>query len=574
VSACDSSNAARASDDQAPNNQTEADAKATRQAGETDLDGAVGALDAATQAGSGSPNASTQASSGIRVGDAGTSSAREAQDQIPAVELLPDEALSSVSYFGAGERLSPVLLSVEAGVGTVTRQWFDAELSAACSYNMGADGRWHCLPSIAGNVYYTDADCSEAVGWASEVPTCESAQELVSSTSQFVYELGECGAEMYRLTEQVDIPAQVYRLSGDTCSSVETATMPSGAVLRQAEHMPAQSFVTRQLVVESDERSPGMRARRWVGEDGSWELESFYDEARDEPCNPISPPNPPGVPAGACIPHPFINAVLHAQGGPYYDAQCTRLGALQSLGGQVGCDPNEPPRALYVWSDSPDGCPPLPWAALFEASELQEQPIPYAEDEAGNCVVWEREPHPAYVATEEIAFDSLAILDRVLVGTGRIKVAFLAHEGVPYMPDGSYFDSVAEEPCRPTLFSDGTYRCVSSAWQAAGSVSILWADPECSDAPLISVARSPSECLPDELEMRGARVYEPDPDCDDRVAGVATVEPFEGDSFYQGRLGGPCKPADPAVLDLYELYSVGGSLDADEVLGRIEVELP
>lgn len=138
------------------------------------------------------------------------------------------------------------------------------------------------------------------------------------------------------------------QLVGDECHafSIEHWT---DVTLWEAEHIPSSSFVSRERVVEQAERSSGMRARRWVASDGSWELEGFQDVERGGACQSL---NPAGVPPGACIPYPRATPW-----DGYYDSQCSVLGAARGLGEDSGCWLGEPPRSIYVPAAMDPFCP-------------------------------------------------------------------------------------------------------------------------------------------------------------------------------------------------------------------------
>jgi hypothetical protein len=483
-------------------------------------------------------------------------------DAAPGADLVGNVGGGAVSYFGSGERLSPVLLSAEKGVGTFTSLWYDAELEEACAFDIGPDGEWRCLPPTHTSVNFLDAECTQpVVAWREP---CEGSHGLVPATTRFAAAAGTCGREIYRLTQPTELPAELYHRVGDGCSAFSTDPWME-ADLWEAEHVSASTFVERELVVEQSERSPKMSARRWVASDGSWELESFYDTERDLPCRSLSPP---GAAPGFCLPYPWATPW-----DGYYDAECSVLGAAPPLGEDSECWLGEPPRSIFVVDDSVQWCPPYQLSSLFEVGQRSESAGLHFEDETGDCVAAGVD-RAVYPAGERIEVDSLPALERVSVGSGRIQVVFLAHDGVPYMPDGTYVDTETGEPCRARLFGDGIYRCVSSAWPGAGGAASLWSNSECSGAPLLKVVSSPLLCADGhELPVRGATVFESLTDCVSVISEVSLVTPFEGDTVFQLSNTGVCSALEMPPPDS-EFFELTEALDPDEVFARIDVEGP
>jgi hypothetical protein len=305
----------------------------------------------------------------------------------------------------------------------------------------------------------------------------------------------------------------------------------------------------------------------WVreGDDGSWEVVAFYDQARSVPCASF----PPGYePAMRCLPS-FNDAT-----SSFADEACETPAA------EIGECEETTPAALGLAERSGDACSSTTTYRFFEIADEGEMPT-FAKDLDGSCVAYDTTPVRTRTAGAPIPAESFPALEIVEAGTARIHGKFYASEGKPMLPvqhfPGPWLDSTTGQACTPERFADGSIRCVTYAGLSpdattAQSIDVFYTSDSCSGERLVPWGTG--TCLVDLATPERAVVPATDA-CEaagmEAVAVTGTVTPS---SVYRtdDETGG-CVPVDPVTLGAATYLVLGDTLDPATLFAEMSYEI-
>ncbi|MEY2933148.1 MAG: hypothetical protein RL033_3897, partial [Pseudomonadota bacterium] len=361
--------------------------------------------------------------------------------------------LPKVEYFGAGSRLVPTVASAEGGADYLLG-WYDLELQTPCAFGRSTDSVLRCLPRSQGVIRFADPGCRDA--FAPPISTsCAGSLEGLEPARFLSVGLG-CNAEVYRVTSSpappdTERPGYLLDSNGTCQSESELRVGPQSVPL---ELLAPSELVAAQLGPGDAERSPGMKPWTLTAEDGAWEVRGFFDVERGGPCTLAS--SDADV-SDQCLPSPQSSL-------PRPEPGCPGLGVRPSCEGA--------PAALYSVREDRTGECPSSRLELYEA----EGPVQVRDCASGAAS--EMAPSvEGYRPGGTLSLGTLPDIERLHVGTGRLRLQFQGHAGVPYFPDAAarfaspftfraaFLDSRFDEPCWPQPLADDRFLCLSDAWE-------------------------------------------------------------------------------------------------------------
>jgi hypothetical protein len=461
--------------------------------------------------------------------------------------------------FGAGSRLKPTVLTIGDGLDRVA-EWTDTELGFRCPHHafpedrMAEDGVERCLPYGLG-IVFSDPSCTMPIAERVDRYACPNTPAFARSNTG----VNECTARkrIYRVVSQIPTPSRVFWPNGvDACVEIDTTGF--AATYFAVEAMPPSAFVAINRTTR--ERAPGMRAEVWEGADGSWEITGFFDESRGESCDDHF-----GAADLRCIPSRRLSF-----GDNYFvDASC------QTLAGELTvpvCDARTP-RVGYKRVGMTDSCLPRDVYEYHELVDTGTTGFGYSRLDDGTCLSLGDDPMapPLYAVGRTISPAALPALQPLEYGSGRLRISFLGFGNKPFVPyqgfaGDQFFDAEAGRPCGPSLFRDGTIRCVHSL-----PVAFLedgrgyFTAPDCTGEHVVQV--EDSLVGPCGHDPKGVRVdYN---QCDGSVQGVRALSRFTGNTLSNRGPDGACTVVSVADLP-YSPYVVGEPLDPAALFPEIE----
>jgi hypothetical protein len=459
--------------------------------------------------------------------------------------------------FGAGSRLKPTVLTIGGGVDWV-EEWTDTQLGFRCAHRnfaedgIAEDGVERCLPYGRG-IAFSDPGCTMAIAVGDDTLVCpNSAQFAVSNTV-----VNECTVRkrIYRIASEIPTPARVYLPNGaEPCVEWPvTATATYFAV----EAMPPSAFVAVNRTTR--ERAPGMRAAVWEGEDGSWEITSFFDESRGEACD-----HHYDTGEVRCVP----SRRLAFGDNLFVDASCQMPAAEVTV---PVCDAQEP-RVGYKRVGKTDACIPKDIYEYHELVDTGTTGWGHTRLDDGTCRALGEPPGPPlYRVGSTISPASFPALQPLEYGSGRLRLSFLGFGGKPFVPHegfagGRFFDNEAGRPCGQVLFSDGKTRCVHGLPVVFLQDGLgYFAAPDCTGERIVELDDGMGS--PCGHDPKGVRMdYN---QCDGSTHEIRAVSRFTGNTLsYRGQ-DGTCVATSIADLS-YSPYVVGEPLDPAALFPEIE----
>jgi hypothetical protein len=464
-------------------------------------------------------------------------------------------------YFHAGSRLKPRVFRVGdlEVVDPSESGWYDSQTGNWCDFEVGGDGVERCFPrttviadaepNVMGT--YLDAACTRPALRDFFGSNCDgSAPHHVK-----LEPVSGCGYRTYKLGAALPSTTRLYGMSGGSCRRLAASSETSSIL--PLEEVPVETFVA--MTRAARPRHPRMNA--WVreGEDGSWQIVGFVDPTSQTPC--FSPGV--GVTPHACVPEgiPASSA--------FGDASCTsRIGFDE----RPRCSTRKDDAVLLQIDDHVTSC--VESAALtgvWRNGGLRS--VNTFEASNGVCQADDGGPVNVYVQGAAIEIASLPRLDVFEVGSGPVTVTFAGYDGVPFLPatkhanpDSMRFTDVARgETCTPSVFADGTWRCVPRSFPFEMDFHLYYQSENCT----------------------GSRAFLPPHSCSGKKAAGVVLQSLmsrdcayaltethelgeyltEGHTSYTG-LSMRCTIVGTDVTP--QLLSVGKALDPDEVFATME----
>jgi len=397
-------------------------------------------------------------------------------------------------YFHAGTRLKPRVFrvgDVEVIDESQEGGWYDTETRDWCDFRFAADGVERCLPferftDDPSVIHYLDPACTRPAVTADTFYCDPSAVAPRSITA--VPDAG-CGYRAYRIGDRLPYGTPLYDKNGASCHPIQP---PEGGadLWPLEEEVPLSTFVAMRRVTRP--RHPQMNALVREGDDGSWQVMGFSDPTSGRACSGLGL----DVAPSACVPD---WADASAEG--FSDASCTQ---------HVGWDRTPecaPARAsvLLELSKNPSSCPPTSAiTGVWQSTGERLTQVFNTSNADGVCEAAPGDPSLLHGQGAPMDLASLAKLDVIEVGSGPLTVAFYGFAGVPFLPAPPRFDPeeasssslllrftdvARSEPCVPSRFADGRWRCVPSSFDVIPNAKLYYTSADCMGARVYDVRK-------------------------------------------------------------------------------------
>lgn len=430
-------------------------------------------------------------------------------------------------YFQPGSRLKPIVLTTDDGGeildAALDRGWHDSELDFDCYFLPDEAGVERCFPrALTNGAFYSDAACTRPVLTTGTSP-CQDSPYVVSPPTS-------CGHRGFKVGDELPASTPLFTSQGNGCQP--TPGTPDLGPLRDLEPVPAETFVGMERT--SRARAPGLDAHVREGTDGSWQVIGYFDPARAASCSESSVDL---AQASRCVPRVANLGKLFA--GPTCEQRAVNAP-------DRSCD-IEQPTAMGNVEQDPGSCPPTYQLEAYEIDEVRETST-YQLDDSEACAESGLPPAKHYIQGEPLDVSSLPVLETLVIGTGRVRMAFSGFAGVPFLPRlrGPSLLDESDGPCMLFEFPDGTLRCVPTAIAVGVASGVVFEDAACSGPPI--TVWYGGGCLA--APPLPKRIVTPDPAAKCGGPRLAEVIAVQGKStatafFAENAATGACEPAAP-----------------------------
>jgi len=361
----------------------------------------------------------------------------------------------------AGTRLEARQLEVDGAPPLVLGIWDTREM-VPCRFMTAEDGKLRCLPEVAKLLatadVYADSECQTPIMWA------DPRDQVGSADHPVTVPLARSGCDPVRY--------QVWRPLPPGSPLFATSSTGGCAALDTGARMPPVMEAVPFALAPAADWEPGtessglqvsdrLRLVETVTADGFRFVDRLVDDHWGMSCTLQVGPTLESV---ECRP-----PVARQTGALYADDACT-----VSLYGSDGCQD-----VAYIEY----GTTPVALGARFVG------PLFYKAllcDPGGTATAEAADAH-YYLKGDPLGADAVAPVRYGMMGTGRFQLRGLMRDGggvasIPddlfYFASSPYFDTVANEDCRPIWTSDGQVRCVTSS--TAIVIDSYFSDAACS----------------------------------------------------------------------------------------------
>jgi hypothetical protein len=410
----------------------------------------------------GSPGAG---GSGTTTGAAGaTGGAGSAAGPDAGKDVASEDGTSpgSLPDFASGTRLQAVVY-VTADGNKLWHAWRDTGRgNELCHFTLADDGRMHCLPDH--QTSHTFADPLLVQPFVVKAP-CDPGP--VPAYAAIESSVATCGkVALFKRGALVTPTTIFYDQPGSTGPS---SPMPNFQYFATGPKEDATAFVAAEEI--HDPRGTDLMARYYRGEDGSLQALGAYDPSNKQACAPLVPDI-----LDRCLPDPLPYDPYRSL---FADASCKIPLVEVDLG---VCRPYPPSTSLF---GVPTGksCNPIVMSWEFYRL-LPSTATPFVLTTAGSGATTCSVPQGIFTAPTwgqgaKVAVTSFPSVQTIDVGTGRVKVRYLADGAGRKIVATSLIDSTTGLPCEPFML-DGVLRCTPPVWPALG-----YRDDKCSMALLL-----------------------------------------------------------------------------------------
>ena len=399
------------------------------------------------------PDAGSDAGGAV---DAHVSDTGGGGDDAAAVDAGPGDA-GGPTYddpaVTSGTRLRRRYVAASAGASMSVDFW-DTDLEAACSFRTAADGALRCLPVDLKDVYFADSGCAQPI-YQTQTSGCDSG---------WAFERND-GAIYRRTTMPAVLSGGFYYRSDDRCSG------PIGISAEDefwvAEHVPSVSFVRGTRADES--RADGMVARFIAGEDGSRILDETVHGTRGYTCTFDED--------GRCVVPP------ETIGTYYLDATCSE---------RIHPEYASLPDPVMLTDRILDSrrCPSD--VRYYERGARVTAATIYARNVSGICTAQPRSTfYNFYRRGADIPVTSLPQAMVANEGDGPLQARrWVDTAGAPLGTVHAFWDTTRDEECEPMERAGASFACVPRAHGHV--IGYYFADAACSDTMQVGFSQCPA----------------------------------------------------------------------------------
>jgi hypothetical protein len=396
-------------------------------------------------------------------------------------------------------------------------RFFDTARDEHCAPAMWSDGQTICTPD-AGEVVYTDADCTAMIGRVGEA---ERPRRYVLRT--YTLRDGEHPSKLFDAGDHVTAPAQIWRMSAGSCVGPQPPAVRDRFYAVGAE--VARDELVRLRYATSTEPSR-LTVVSLVSDDGLHAPSELRDRTLDVPCDLDLTASGGAI---ACIPHDAREALYYA------DAAC-RVAELD-----IAYDHDGP---SVAWTrDAATGCtsyralgPIATWGPVFRMIAGRCQQVSAPDDAA---LVRAADPfEPVTLARTREARDDRRLL-AIHVADGALDVR-----------DPRLYDTALHTECLRTQLAPSDVRCVPIT---DTRVAMMYADTACA-SPVYLALVDTRACAPRAAYARYA---------DSDLTTLHAIGAPHTTPVYMISTGEPCAPYRP--LEEQALYDVGPAVAIDQL---------